>query len=526
MYKKANNTNTLIIIDFFFKNSSIINYTCLFLFFSFLNLNFCLGQPSDINPNGLNKFFHKNGKISSEGEMVNSQPEGLWKTYYETGILKSEGNWKNGKINDNWKFFSKTGVINKEITYIDGEKNGIYKSYDKDGNLAEQGFYKDNKKDSTVTLFYPNGNKKSLQQFSEGKQIGKTLNYNEEGILQGIQNYKNGYLVSDEKLNRLDDNGNKTGTWKEFHENGKLKTETKYKNGKPDGIVKTYTKSGKLKEIEKFEKGEIVKDAPELYFVDVYKTQFPDGSVKLLGGKKDGKKHGQFREYNLAGEVINGYIYKEDTLIAEGIITEEGLYKGKWEYYYTTGEIQAIGKYINGQKDSTWVYYYKNKKIEQKGNYKLGKPAGRWVWYYNTGITLRDEYFVNGKRDGEAIEYDTTGEIMTKGEYLDGAKEGSWYYKYNDYSEEGQYVDDLKEGVWKQFNVGGGQRFEGEFVGGEEKGKHIYYHLNGKIFEKRYYNLGVPIDEWEKYEPTGELIIAIKYKNGKEFKINGVKVKN
>ena len=43
-------------------------------------------QKNETDPNGYNKFYYKNGQISSEGYMVNGKPNGYWKNYYPDGI--------------------------------------------------------------------------------------------------------------------------------------------------------------------------------------------------------------------------------------------------------------------------------------------------------------------------------------------------------------------------------------------------------------------------------------------------------
>ena len=45
----------------------------------------------EVNPNGLNTFYYPNGKVSSQGTMLNGKPNGYWKTFYENGNIKSAG---------------------------------------------------------------------------------------------------------------------------------------------------------------------------------------------------------------------------------------------------------------------------------------------------------------------------------------------------------------------------------------------------------------------------------------------------
>ena len=49
-------------------------------------------QQQEIIPDGYNKFYFPNGRISSEGTMRGGKPDGYWKSYYDNGQLKSEGN--------------------------------------------------------------------------------------------------------------------------------------------------------------------------------------------------------------------------------------------------------------------------------------------------------------------------------------------------------------------------------------------------------------------------------------------------
>ena len=76
--------------------------------------------------NGPAKFYHANGKVSSEGTMLNGKPDGYWKTYYENGILKSEGNRKNFQLDSIWKFYSQEGALVSEFNYLDGKKGKRY----------------------------------------------------------------------------------------------------------------------------------------------------------------------------------------------------------------------------------------------------------------------------------------------------------------------------------------------------------------------------------------------------------------
>src|SRR5688500_399044 len=104
----------------------IINYRILFFrrkivfsflfFFSVFYSSYSFSQ-NEINPDGENKFYFDNGKVSSEGYMRNGKPDAYWKTFYSTGVLKSEGNRKNFQLDSLWKFYGEDGKITTEINY-------------------------------------------------------------------------------------------------------------------------------------------------------------------------------------------------------------------------------------------------------------------------------------------------------------------------------------------------------------------------------------------------------------------------
>src|SRR5690606_31242071 len=106
----------LIIIKSFKINYYYYLYKLTFLFFA-LGLPITVLSQNEINPNGYNKFYYKNGALSSEGNFKNGKPEGYWKTYYSTGTLKSEGYRKNFVLDSSWKFYDENGILSQIIRY-------------------------------------------------------------------------------------------------------------------------------------------------------------------------------------------------------------------------------------------------------------------------------------------------------------------------------------------------------------------------------------------------------------------------
>ena len=330
-------------------------------------------------------------------------------------------------------------------------------------------------------------------------------------------------LLSKEQINRLDNNNNKHGKWKKFHENGKLKWEGIYNHGKLNGKLKEYNFNGGIKKIEIFNNGQLSEEEAPIFF-KLNKQINNDGSI-VEGMIINNKKEGTFRVYNNKGVLSICNNYKNNIKLSSGLVDSLNFKIGEWEYYYENGNIKAKGNYIKDLQDGLWIYYFKNNKEQQKGKYDLGKPEGKWLWWYINGKKHREENFVKGKESGVIIEYDTIENVITKGLYLNGRKEGGWYYYINDFKEEGFFVDDLKNGLWKSTFSNGSLSFEGNFINGIPIDKHIFYFSNGKIKQTGTYSSGKKDGEWKKYNATGEVVLSIVYKNGEEYKIDGIKVK-
>ncbi|MEZ4720883.1 MAG: hypothetical protein R2813_03280 [Flavobacteriales bacterium] len=489
-------------------------------------------QTKDTNPNGYNKFYFENGTISSEGTLKNGKPEGYWKNYFPSGVLKSEGNRLNHELDSIWKFYSEDGTLREEISYKQGKRNGITNSYSKEGFIEASFPYEDDVKQGIAFTYYTNGGVHSEIPFEKGAENGVAYEFNPQGDIVAIRVYKNGILTRQESINRLNEEGEKEGVWKEFYDDRTVKSEGKYRSGERDGYWKEYTKKGELMETTKFDKGEMIKDAEELSNLDVkeiyYQEGEEEGKLKFRGTFREGKKHGTHIWFTTTGEIDSTKVYKNDVLVAKGDMDRGGLKQGEWkEYFYPEGGLKAEGSYKNGYKYGSWTYYFKNKEIEQRGKYdEKGRPDGQWKWYYENGKLEREEVYKNGRENGLSIEYSDSGTVMTQGEYIDGKEEGEWFYEIGDHREEGRYEYGAKTGVWKHTYLGTGRvKFEGEFYDDLPQEQHVWYYPSGqKMLEGKYVS-GVKEGEWRRYYEDGTIMITIDYQSGKEVKVDGIKLK-
>jgi len=470
------------------------------------------------------KYYYPNGNISSEGMLVNGKPDAYWKTYYENGIIKSEGNRKNFQLDSMWRFYDNESTIILSINYKEGKKHGIRTTYYKEETIKEN-FEYDIKQGESI-LYFKNGKIKKKMFFIDGKIEGNAYEYSENGRIITIYEYKKGYLINREKINRFNSNQLKTGIWKEFYKNGKISTETWYFNGKRNGFHKEYDKKGNLITIEKYINGEKQQDVKELKEYELRKDYYPNGQVKIIGSYYNDKPDGVRREYSEEGKIVKSYIFDKGFLVGEGIVDESGYKQSFWKEYYTTGELLAEGEYKDSEKIKQWKYYHKNGKTEQIGSYnKSGKATGNWKWYYESGKILKEEEFLNGLEEGFSKEYSENGKIIAEGEYLEGLEEGFWFYDINDNREEGKFFDGEKSGEWKQYYKQDSLIFIGKYINDTPDGRHVYYWTNGNKKREERYIMGIRNGEWKHYDKEGKLFLRIIYEDGTEIYYDNLKLK-
>lgn len=71
--------------------------------------------------NGKASYFHKNGKLQSEGKITKQMgQEGKWTLYYENGKVNAEGNYVNGKKDGTWTWYDMNGKKTDEQVYQNG----------------------------------------------------------------------------------------------------------------------------------------------------------------------------------------------------------------------------------------------------------------------------------------------------------------------------------------------------------------------------------------------------------------------
>lgn len=196
--------------------------------------------------------------------------QGVWqKTYPKSEVLQYKGQFRDNKPVGTFEYFYPGGELKATIEHHSDGRHARANYYFENKMLMTEGFYLDQKKDSTW------------------------VNYNEEGLVLGVESFK---------MDKL--NGKKVIYYLE----GQIETEklnplsvANYLNDTLHGEYREYFSTGKLKQIGKYENGKIVGE---------WKEYYPNGSIFKVSKFKNDRLHGWITSYSKDGEEIGKILYQ------------------------------------------------------------------------------------------------------------------------------------------------------------------------------------------------------------------------
>lgn len=470
------------------------------------------------------RFYYPDSMLSSEGWMRNGKPDAYWKSYYPNGNIRSEGIRKNYSLDSIWTFYDVQGNLQMTISYSEGRKHGFRRIYTED-EMVEVDFVND-----TIQGFENHYNKQGhlLQRipYEKGLAEGLAKEFDTLGNVIAVAEYKKGYIIKRENVNRTDYYHMKQGSWKFFWENGNLKMEGYYINNKKHGFFKYYNEEGVFQQIEKWENDILRIDAVETKQLEKKTAYHPNGKIKTEAFFFQGKPEGIRREYDTNGQVIQAYVFKNTALIGEGIVDENGWQQGQWkEFYEDNGALRAKGNYKDNLTIGDWEYYFPEGMIEITGSYtNKGEKEGEWTWYYPDGKIVMIENFHRGVYDGVILSFDEKGDTLLHGKFQEGLEEGRWIYRNDSVIEESFYLDGQKHGNWKTYYANGKLKISSRYEHDFPEGKTIYYWENGKKKTEYTYVGGLLQGNSYMYDENGNHVFTTTYDRGVEVEYGGVKV--
>ena len=172
------------------------------------------------------------------------------------------------------------------------------------------------------------------------------------------------------ELNQLDNNGLKTGLWKEVLTEGKdsALVYCNYEIGVKNGVYKAYYWSGEILLISEY-----IHDTITGLYQDFHKN----GQLRYEIMYYMGKKNGYFKRYYESGAPNEFKYYENDSIIW-------------WKWFYETGNLR--------------MYVYKD---------TINPNTRHFAEYYEKGMLERTWLKVSGQIEGEVLEFSPEG-IITK----------------------------------------------------------------------------------------------------------------
>jgi len=239
------------------------------------------------------RHYHPNGKLMAEGRYVGQDKDSTW-TYFDTeGIKRSIERWAAGKKDGEQVTLYADGKLAEKSLWAKGVQQGPFEQYFANGQVKTRATYVNGEPEGTMTYFFPSGKKEIEGKMVNGDRDGSWYYFNEDGTVQIQVLYKAGTYVKDKKEN---------GTFKEYYDQDKLKSEVTYKAGRKEGRFTEWNNDGAWVERP-------VKIGPEGEQKGDMERVLEGQTKKREGTYKNDLLDGEVKEYDETGRLIRTVIY-------------------------------------------------------------------------------------------------------------------------------------------------------------------------------------------------------------------------
>ena len=190
---------------------------------------------------------------------------------------------------------------------------------------------------------------------------------------------------SAQKINQFNANKQRTGVWKKYHPNKRIRYTGQFENGREVGVFKFY---------------------------DISDSRNPT-IIKTFSETSD--------SVSVAFYSLNGSLKSKGFFIGKKRV-------GEWNYYFADGKLMSKEFYSDGKLEGELINYYPNGKPAEITAYTNGLKNGLSKKYSSDGVLIEEVQFKNGKPNGLAKYFELTGDLKEKGMYKDGKRIGKWEY--------------------------------------------------------------------------------------------------
>lgn len=191
---------------------------------------------------------------------------------------------------------------------------------------------------------------------------------------------------------------------KSYYDNGKIKSELRYKDGKLNGECAWYYSNGSIRMRSHYDMNVLSGETTMWY---------ENGNIQSRYFCKENEYDSIFESYNVDGKLVKKEYYKS------------GVKHGPLSQWYDKGNIFVVGQYEDGMFEGEWKIYYENGSLGSEAEYDNG--AGVQIGYAPDGTKVAMIHYRDNVKDGEEILYNRDGTVReillwSEGEYV-GKKE-------------------------------------------------------------------------------------------------------
>ncbi|MDR7210532.1 tetratricopeptide repeat protein [Flavobacterium piscis] len=461
-----------------------------------------------------NYFEFYDGKIiKSEAVYKNGLIDEGYKSYYSNKTLNRENSYLSGKIKQSIDYYE-NGKKSDETFYNNKGEIETYSYFDNDGNKYFEEKYKSGELKSGLQFLknVPKPTEVNLTKKTfEIKNFDNTLRVKgafEKGAKSGEWNYF--YTSGVQRLKDFYVKGKANGLSANYNVNGSLSNITNYKNDTISGVYEIYS-GNKVNQIYNYEKGE--QNGP-------FKTFYSDGTVSTEGYLIESDvyydKYTYFQNGNISiiDRYIDGQMTLRKTFNPKGILENEIDYKnktGKFTYSFNNGVYTKTYDLKNGLLHGKLISKDKFKTNIMDAEYLNGEMHNIYKFYSPLGSLYIENNYYCGKLNGLSKKYDHVGNLKLTGEYTFGVENGKTIRYYHNKAKLSEY--NQQNGSVEGENIYYNQKGETLVIVGYENGIAKYYIQKSKTGEL---NENVVIEN-----QTAQ--ISSSYPNGKiaiQFNIN------
>ena len=128
---------------------------------------------TSVQASTVSTLLHSNGRIESQGNMVDGKQTGLWTYWGPSGDKIASGQFISGLKEGEWTYWVNNGQLQSQGIYKAGQRHGKWTFRYPDGQNMKNGRFVDGQPDGFWTFWHPNGIRQAEGAFATGNPVGE-----------------------------------------------------------------------------------------------------------------------------------------------------------------------------------------------------------------------------------------------------------------------------------------------------------------------------------------------------------------